>query len=97
MSQEFSRKVEDFTCEHCGAVVVGNGYTNHCPQCLWSKHVDVTPGDRAADCGYLMEPYVLELVGGEFELVHRCLKCGYQKRNKTSPDDDLTAHLRSML
>ena len=43
----FTRKVEDFTCEHCGREVHGNGYTNHCPHCLHSKHVDVNPGDRA--------------------------------------------------
>ena len=27
----------------------GNGYTNHCPKCLWSKHVDINPGDRGAN------------------------------------------------
>ncbi|HLL91284.1 MAG TPA: RNHCP domain-containing protein, partial [Tepidisphaeraceae bacterium] len=52
----FTRQVEDFTCGHCGRSVRGNGYTNHCPGCLWSRHVDVNPGDRAAACGGLMEP-----------------------------------------
>ncbi|MEK7158524.1 MAG: RNHCP domain-containing protein, partial [Patescibacteria group bacterium] len=47
MSRTFQRRVEDFTCESCGAQVTGDGYTNHCPQCLVSKHVDVYPGDRA--------------------------------------------------
>lgn len=23
-------------CEHCSAEVLGTGYTNHCPKCLWS-------------------------------------------------------------
>ena len=53
MSATFIRKTEDFICEHCGREVRGNGYTNHCPYCLWSKHVDINPGDRAAGCGGL--------------------------------------------
>ena len=61
----FIRKTEDFICENCGAVVVGNGYTNHCPVCLYSKHVDRSPGDRAAGCGGLMEPVAVALKRGE--------------------------------
>ena len=62
----FIRKTEDFICENCGAVVVGNGYTNHCPACLYSKHVDRSPGDRAADCGGLMEPVAVALKRGDY-------------------------------
>ena len=32
-----------------------NGYTNHCSQCLWSKHVDINPGDRSPE---LLQPSV---------------------------------------
>ena len=52
--KKFIKVKEDFVCEHCGAEVKGDGYTNHCPKCLWSKHVDVHPGDRAAECGGMM-------------------------------------------
>src|SRR3989338_8156335 len=48
-SRRFQRTKEDFTCERCGFFVRGSGYTNHCPQCLWSKHVDVNPGNRQAE------------------------------------------------
>lgn len=34
----------------------GSSHRNHCPNCLYSLHVDITPGDRAADCGGIMEP-----------------------------------------
>lgn len=44
--KHFTKTVEDFICAHCGTHVRGNGYTNHCPECLWSKHVDNNPGDR---------------------------------------------------
>ncbi len=85
----FTRTIENFTCEHCGEMVQGNGYTNHCPKCLWSKHVDVDPGDRAATCGGLMPPVSLERAGDEWSLTHRCEKCGHEKRNKTSKEDNL--------
>jgi len=52
----FQKKKEDFICEKCGFVNVGDGYTNHCQKCLWSKHVDINPGDRAEKCQGLMEP-----------------------------------------
>lgn len=55
-AKKFQRCTEDFDCGHCGFRVQGNGFTNHCPQCLWSAHVDINPGDRAATCRALMEP-----------------------------------------
>lgn len=85
----FIKLTENFTCTHCGAEVVGNGYTNHCPKCLWSKHVDIHPGDRAAACGGMMRPITIERQKGEWVILHRCETCGHEKRNKTSPDDDM--------
>ncbi|MCX6787097.1 MAG: RNHCP domain-containing protein [Candidatus Kaiserbacteria bacterium] len=93
-TKKFQKTNEDFTCEQCGFFVLGNGYTNHCPQCLWSKHVDVHPGDRAAVCGGAMEPVSAELESGEYIILHRCVVCGYEKRNKTSKDDDFNAILQ---
>ncbi|MEK7539700.1 MAG: RNHCP domain-containing protein [Patescibacteria group bacterium] len=84
---EFQKRVEDFMCEACGMYVVGGGYTNHCPACLVSKHVDVHPGDRAADCGGLMRVVKIDLKDGEWRLLHRCRRCGYEKRNKVSAED----------
>jgi hypothetical protein len=89
MSTKFIKNQEDFKCEHCGAEVKGNGYTNHCPECLWSKHVDVNPGDRAAACGGLMRPVSFEQKGGEIILTHKCDLCDYQKPNKLAPGDNL--------
>lgn len=86
--KKFRRTIEDFVCENCGAFVKGDGYTNHCPHCLWSKHVDVNPGDRAATCLGLMEPVRLEGASPSYRILHRCLKCGYEKRNDVSSADD---------
>ena len=91
MGKKFQRTIEDFLCEHCGAYVVGNGYTDHCPRCLWSKHVDVNPGDRASDCHGLMEPVAIEGASPAYRVVNKCLKCGYMKRNEASNEDDPNA------
>jgi hypothetical protein len=85
----FQKKVEDFTCEHCGAGVKGNGYTNHCPKCLWSKHVDVNPGDRASACKGMMKPVEVENKKGTWMIVNECVVCGYRKRNSLSKHDDI--------
>jgi hypothetical protein len=84
----FTRKKEDFICEKCGTEVKGDGYTNHCPKCLWSKHVDVHPGDRAAECGGMMKPSKVIFQKGEWIITHECIKCGAKKNNKTVPTDD---------
>lgn len=88
MSENFIRKIEDFVCANCGTKVKGTGYTNHCPKCLWSRHVDINPGDRAADCGGMMEPVGLEVKAGENIITHRCVKCGYEKKNKSASEDN---------
>lgn len=89
----FQRRKEDFWCEQCSAAVSGDGYTNHCPKCLWSKHVDVFPGDRAASCGSLMEPVTLLYEGKNDTITHRCSRCGYEKKNKVAENDDFEALL----
>lgn len=89
----FERRIEDFVCGHCSFSVEGNGYTNHCPKCLWSRHVDVNPGDRAAACGGMMEPIRIEGSAAAYRIVHRCEKCGFLRPNAVSPDDDPEAIL----
>lgn len=87
----FRRNKEDFICEHCGTEVQGDGYTNHCPKCLWSKHVDVDPGDRAAECGGMMKPVFLEGATPDYVITHECEGCGFRKRNKVQAQDDSSA------
>jgi len=88
MSLKFKKTVEDFVCENCGKNVDGNGYTNHCPHCLWSKHIDIFPGDRAEKCGGLMEPIETEENGGEWSVIQKCNKCFKIHKNKISTDDN---------
>lgn len=89
--KRFTKRIEDFTCAHCGAHVSGNGYTNHCPKCLYSRHVDDTPGDRASECGGMMAPIGVEKSGDDFIITHRCEKCGKTIRQHASDTDDMDA------
>ncbi|HVJ55820.1 MAG TPA: RNHCP domain-containing protein [Aliidongia sp.] len=91
--RKFQRKIEDFTCARCGHQVTGNGYTNHCPACLYSKHVDIAPGDRAAECGGLMRPIGSELRAGRYFVIHECTRCGLTRPNRIA-DDEMPALIR---
>ena len=88
MSTNFKKNAEDFICERCSVHVKGNGYTNHCPSCLWSKHVDNFPGDRGVTCGGMMEPTQCIFGRGQYSLVHCCTKCGEEKKNRVLPEDN---------
>ena len=66
--RNFQRNIENFKCAKCGRVVEGNGYTNHCPECLTSRHVDVNPGDRSSECGGIMEAVGAEQKNGEWRI-----------------------------
>ena len=89
--RKFTRTIEDFVCGHCGARVKGNGYTNHCPNCLWSKHVDINPGDRQNTCGGMTEPVGVDIDHGEYIIIHKCQNCGAIKRCKTTSNDNTDA------
>ena len=88
MSSKFKKKIENFVCENCKTKITGNGFTNHCPNCLYSKHVDIFPGDREETCCGLMEPLSAEENGGEWSIVHKCQKCDKLQKNKISTEDD---------
>ena len=96
MSSKFKRKIENFICKQCGTEVKGDGFTNHCPNCLYSKHVDIFPGDRALlrqgsagqACEGLMKPISAEESGGGWSIIHICQKCGKSQKNKISKEDD---------
>jgi hypothetical protein len=94
MSRKFQRLIENFICENCGEPVSGDGYTNHCHVCLWSKHVDINPGDREADCQGLMKPVSVDKKRGNYRILHSCVKCDLEKWNKTNPEDNFEVILQ---
>ena len=84
---------DSFTCKVCGRLVVsdgaGSGHRNHCPNCLHSLHLDIEPGDRASDCGGLMDPIAVWVRrDGEWAVIHRCRRCGQLSSNRIAADDN---------
>ena len=84
----------EFRCRHCkqmvGPVLWGGTHRNHCPYCLYSRHVDArVPGDRASACGGSMAPIgTFTRLKGEHVVVHRCLSCAFERHNRIAADDD---------
>jgi len=100
-----------FRCGNCGRWVpfsefMGTKHRNHCPFCLWSKHVDLKkPGDRKSECQAGMKPVGLtfkhegvdkygRLRRGELMLIHECVNCGKISINRIAGDDNTEAILR---
>ena len=95
-----------FTCVHCrhyvssAVILSGVNNRNHCPYCLWSRHLDLRQaGDRLAACKEKMRPIGLtfkrtlkkyaQKTQGELMLVHQCVECGHVSINRIAADDDI--------
>ena len=98
-------KYTGFRCVNCNfyvsidPMVAGVQNRNHCPHCLWSKHMDLNEaGDRLAACKAKMQPIGLSIKQtrkkygpaslGELMLIHRCVECGKVTINRIAADDD---------
>ena len=83
-TRTFTKNDSGFVCGHCGKTVLPLGYSsrNHCPFCLWSRHLDVNPGDR------LSEGYVI---------THRCVKCGAVRRNRAALSGEQSDDIRKII
>jgi hypothetical protein len=94
---------DGFSCGHCHAfvscttILSGVINRNHCPYCLWSRHLDLfKAGDRLSACKGKMKPVALTLKKsykkygegrGEMMLVHLCAECGKISINRIAADD----------
>ena len=89
--KKFSKLDEEFTCENCKKKVPTLGYTSrdHCPYCLFSKHVDINPGDRENECKGLLEPIDIEKFKNTYKIIYKCKKCNKIHKNIISNDDDI--------
>jgi hypothetical protein len=93
-----------FRCKTCQAyvhaipVLSGVHNRNHCPFCLWSRHVDLRhSGDRLSACKASMQPIGLTVKRGrdkygyqqhgELMLIHHCSECGAVSINRIAADD----------
>lgn len=89
--KRFNMVDEEFICENCNTLVNKLNYTarDHCPNCLYSKHLDINPGDRLNNCHGLMMPIAIEKYKDTYKIIYKCLKCGNIHKNKVAVDDNM--------
>ena len=82
---------ESFICEHCHKMVQKLNYTarDHCPHCLYSKHVDIFPGDRLNECQGLLKPIGIEKFKNTYKIIYQCDKCHEFHKNIMAQDDNM--------
>lgn len=89
--KQFTMRDENFICENCHKEVNPLGYTarDHCPYCLYSKHVDINPGDRENTCKGLLKPIGIEKFKDTYKILYQCEKCHQPHKNIIAKDDDM--------
>ena len=96
--RHYTTTQDTFVCRNCGTTVppaaAGTANRNHCPRCLHSQHVDLTPGDRRNGCRGDMRPVAVSVgADGEWSIIHRCERCGFLRANRIAGDDNEAALL----
>lgn len=89
--KKFNMIDEPFICENCHSKVSTLNYTarDHCPFCLYSKHVDINPGDRSNNCQGLLIPISIEKYKNTYKIIYKCSKCNQIHKNIIAIDDDM--------
>ena len=89
--KRFNELDEGFICENCNKEVKPLRYSSrdHCPYCLYSKHVDINPGDRLNPCKGLLKPIEIEKYKDTYKIVYKCNKCKELHKNIIAKDDDM--------
>lgn len=89
--KKFNMIDENFICEKCNKSVNPLKYTarDHCPYCLYSKHLDINPGDRNNDCKGLLKPIGIEKFKDTYKIIYKCEKCHQLHKNIMAKDDDI--------
>lgn len=89
--KRFNMIDEDFICINCGQKVSRLNYTarDHCPNCLYSLHVDILPGDRKNNCHGLLRPIGIEKYRDTYKIIYECQKCHQIHKNIMANDDNM--------
>lgn len=87
----FTENDNEFICEKCNKKVDKLLYSSrdHCPYCLYSKHVDINPGDRLNSCRGLLKPIGIEKYKSTYKIIYICEKCREKHKNIMAKDDNM--------
>ena len=96
--KNFSKNDDEFICENCHKKVEKLNYTSrdHCPYCLYSKHIDINPGDRKNTCLGLLKPIDIEKFKDTYKIIYKCEKCNEIHKNIIAKDDNYDEILNIM-
>ncbi len=96
--KKFMKNDDEFICENCHQKVSKLNYTSrdHCPYCLYSKHVDINPGDRENTCLGLLKPIDIEKYKDTYKIIYKCEKCHQMHKNVMANDDNFDEILNIM-
>ncbi len=89
--KQFTKLDEEFICEKCKQKIKKLNYTtrDHCNHCLYSKHVDINPGDRQNPCKGLLKPIGIEKFKNTYKIIYKCEKCKQTHKNIMATDDNM--------
>lgn len=89
--KKFNELDEEFICDNCHKKVNKLEYSSrdHCPYCLYSKHVDINPGDRNNPCKGLLKPIGIEKYKDTYKILYKCEKCKKEHKNIIAKDDNI--------
>lgn len=82
---------KNFICDNCHKYVpkLKKGNRDHCPNCLYSKHIDIEPGDRLNKCLGFLIPLNIINKKNKTQIKYTCEKCGDTVYCITAIDDNL--------
>jgi hypothetical protein len=88
-----SGATDTFGCLQCGRAVSTAGPErlprDHCPHCLYSRHLTDLAGGGPSPCGQRMAPIAIAVAGdGAWSVIHRCTHCREVASAPAGPDDN---------
>ena len=87
----FTKNDDSFICENCNKEVKALNYSSrdHCNYCLYSKHVDINPGDRQNTYRDLLKPIGIEKYKDTYKIIYECERCKEIHKNIMATDDNM--------
>lgn len=80
---------DTYRCLNCGWTMPAEEQgkePDHCPNCLLAIHEEDREGN---ECGGILEPVGIWVRSeNEWEIIHRCIRCGKISSNRMAADDN---------
>ncbi|MBB1246207.1 RNHCP domain-containing protein [Streptomyces durbertensis] len=93
-------RTDTFDCVRCGLTVTtfspDGERRNHCPSCLYSRHLVDQAAGGPSDCGARMAPISIAVLrDGRWAVIHRCVRCHELTSSPVCVDDNQLVLMRT--